>query len=84
MSDRDATVVHYGERNEPIVAALLTRGARVRELMVYEWQMPVDLAPLSAAIDALVAGDIPVLAFTSQIQLRHLLEVAGSAGATRC
>ena len=30
-----------------------------------------------AAIDAIIAGDMPVLAFTSQIQIRHLLDVAG-------
>jgi uroporphyrinogen-III synthase len=75
---RDATVVHYGERNDPIVSSLRTRGARIHELTVYEWTLPADLAPLSAAIDALVAGEIPVLAFTSQIQVRHLLEAAGS------
>jgi uroporphyrinogen-III synthase len=71
--------VHYGERNEPIVVHLARRGARVQELMVYEWQLPDDIGPLSRAIDALVAGQIPVLSFTSQVQVRHLLEVAGPA-----
>jgi uroporphyrinogen-III synthase len=74
---REATVVHYGERNEAIVAGLTARGANVRELMVYEWRLPDDLAPLSSAIDRVIAGEIPVVAFTSQIQVRHLLEVAG-------
>lgn len=79
VEDRDATVVHYGERSEPIVACLGSRGATVHELMLYEWRLPEDVAPLSQAIDALIAGQIPVLAFTSQIQVRHLLEVAGDA-----
>jgi len=79
VEGRDVTVVHYGERNEPIVSRLEARGARVRELMLYEWRLPADVAPLSQAIDALIAGDIPVLAFTSQVQVRHLLEVAGLA-----
>ena len=30
----------------------------------------------------MIAGEIAVLALTSQIQVRHLLEVAGPAGAT--
>ncbi len=71
------TVVHYGERNEPIVSALSARGAVVRELIVYEWQVPLDVAPLVAAIDSIIKGDVPILALTSQIQLRHLLFVAG-------
>jgi len=79
VEGREVTVVHYGERNEPIVAHLETRGAQVRELMLYEWRLPADVAPLSHAIDALIAGDIPVLAFTSQVQVRHLLEIAGPA-----
>lgn len=77
VEGRDATVVHYGERSEPIVACLESRGATVHELMLYEWRLPEDIAPLSRAVDALIAGDIPVLAFTSQVQVRHLLEVAG-------
>ena len=79
VDGREATVVHYGERNEPLVAYLAARGARVHELTVYEWRLPADVGPLSRAIDAIIAGDIDVLAFTSQIQVRHLLEVAGPA-----
>ena len=77
VAGREATVVHYGERNEPIVSALGARGAVVRELIVYEWQVPLDVAPLVAAIDSIIKGDVPILALTSQIQLRHLLFVAG-------
>jgi uroporphyrinogen-III synthase len=77
VAGREATVVHYGERNEPIVSALGARGAVVRDLVVYEWQLPLDVAPLVAAIDSILKGDLPILALTSQIQLRHLLFVAG-------
>lgn len=77
VEEREAIVVHYGEPNRPIVESLAARGARVRELMLYEWRLPADVAPLSAAVDALIAGEIPVMAFTSQIQVRHLLDVAG-------
>jgi uroporphyrinogen-III synthase len=77
LRDRDVTVVHYGERSVPIVARLADRGARVFELLVYEWRLPWNIDPLSSAIDALTAGDIPVLVLTSQIQVRHLVEVAG-------
>jgi len=78
LRDRDVTVVHYGERSVPIVALLTERGARVSELLVYEWRLPWNIDPLSSAIDALTAGEIPVLVLTSQIQVRHLLDVAGT------
>lgn len=78
IAGREVTVVHYGERSEPIMSHLSARGAHVRELMLYEWQLPRDLAPLSQAVDALIAGEIPVLVVTSQVQVRHLFEVAGA------
>lgn len=76
LADRDVTVVHYGERSEPIVSHLKTRGARLSELLVYEWRLPWNVDPLSSTIDRIIGGDIHVLVFTSQIQVRHLLEVA--------
>jgi uroporphyrinogen-III synthase len=77
VAGREATVIHYGERNEPIVSALTSRGAAVKELIVYEWQLPLDVTPMIAAIDAILKGEVSILALTSQIQLRHLLLVAG-------
>lgn len=74
---RDVTVVHYGERNEAIVASLSGRHANVRDLVVYEWQLPADTVPLMSAVDSIIAGNIPIVALTSQIQIRHLLAVAG-------
>lgn len=79
VARRDVTVVHYGERNETLVRRLKARGADLRELSLYEWRLPEDVGPLSNAIDALIAGDIPIVTFTSQIQVRHLVEVAGPA-----
>lgn len=77
VAGRHVTLVHYGERNDALAAHLEERGAFVHELMVYEWRLPDDVSPLSAVIDALIAGRIPVLALTSQVQLRHMLAVAG-------
>ncbi len=77
VDGRDATVVHYGEPNDRVVSSLAARGARVHELTVYEWRLPADVGALSAAIDGMITGAIQVLVFTSQIQVRHLLEVAG-------
>jgi uroporphyrinogen-III synthase len=76
LVDRHVTVVHYGERSEAIVAHLEARGARVSELLVYEWRLPWNVDPLSSAIDRIIDGEIAILALTSQVQVRHLLEVA--------
>ena len=76
LAGRDVTVVHYGERSEAIVSYLKNRGASVSELLVYEWRLPWNIDPLSSAIDRLIGGEIGILVLTSQVQVRHLLEVA--------
>lgn len=80
LETRGVGVVHYGERNPPLVAALLARGARVHELQLYEWHLPDDLEPLRALVREIVRGDIAAVCFTTRVQLRHLLEVAAMTG----
>ena len=77
LEGRDVVVVHYGEPSEPILQHLQQRGACVTELLLYEWRLPDDLTPLDRAVDQILGGHIAVVAFTSQVQVRHLLEVAG-------
>lgn len=76
LDDRRVGLVHYGERNEAVVAALESRQVKVEELCLYEWQLPLDLAPLHRLIRAILAGEIDAVAFTTQIHVRHLLQVA--------
>ena len=84
LRGRFVAVVHYGERNAPLTAWLSHRGAELCELLPYEWQMPEDTAPLVDLVDEAIAGSIDAVAFTSQIQVRHLWKVAGErAGALR-
>lgn len=73
-------VIHYGERNEPLTAAITARGGRVSDLCLYEWLLPADLEPLQALTRALVAGEFDAIAFTSQVQGRNLFRVAGDLG----
>jgi uroporphyrinogen-III synthase len=80
VRDRMVILVHYGERNQPVVDALLSRGARLRELTLYQWELPEDTKPLAGIIEELALGDFAAAAFTSQIQARHLLLVAGEMG----
>jgi uroporphyrinogen-III synthase len=72
--------VHYGERNVALVEALVAQGAVLLELLVYEWGMPEDTAPLARAATSLIRGDFDAAAFTTQIQARHLMAIASRIG----
>jgi uroporphyrinogen-III synthase len=80
LRDRDVTLVHYGDRNTALVEALQARGCWLSELSLYEWQLPEDTGPLQDLIRDLVAGRMDAIAFTSQIQARHLFQVARDCG----
>lgn len=71
---------HYGERNVALALALRARGVRLEELTLYEWLMPEDTGPLERLVRELVEGRLDAVAFTSQIQIRHLFQVAESIG----
>jgi uroporphyrinogen-III synthase len=72
----EVLLLHYGERNVPMVDALVNQGARVRELSLYEWKLPEDLRPLRRLVDEIIERRVNCVAFTSQVQARHLLHVA--------
>ena len=69
-------VVHYGERSEALQAALERRGARVAELLLYEWRLPEDERPLKGLVERILEGSIDAVVFTTQVQVRHLFAVA--------
>ena len=71
LEGRLAVLVHYGERSPQLAEALL----------LDEWEFPEDLRPLEQLVRELIAGAYAAAAFTSQIQARHLLELAEQMGA---
>jgi uroporphyrinogen-III synthase len=73
-------LLHYGERNAPLASWLHGRGARLEELCLYEWQLPADLGPLRDLVGEIIAGRVDAIAFTSQIQVRHLYQMAAEQG----
>jgi uroporphyrinogen-III synthase len=75
--------LHYGERNETAADALRARGAAVEEVCLYEWRLPEDTAPLERLVDEIIGGHIDAILVTSQIQSRHLFQIAARAGKTR-
>jgi uroporphyrinogen-III synthase len=80
VSRKSVALLHYGERNRELALALRTRGARLAEFLLYEWQLPADTAPLQAMVHELIEGSVDAIAFTNQIQVRHLNAVAEGAG----
>jgi len=80
LAGRAVALLHYGERHQGLADALLARGALVEEVCLYEWQLPGDTAALAALARDIVSGDVEAVAFTSQIQCRHLFAVATTAG----
>jgi len=80
IAGRNVLLVHYGEPNQILADALRSRGARLEELCLYEWVMPEDCGPLTALLSDLVDRRMTAIAFTSQIQCRHLFQLARELG----
>ena len=80
MRDEGVALMHYGERNDLLVEALRSRGARLTEICLYEWLMPEDVQPLRNLVQEVIGGSMDVVAFTSQIQIRHLFKIAEETG----
>jgi uroporphyrinogen-III synthase len=82
VSGRGVVLLHDGGGNPALVAALRERGAWVKELQSYEWRLPDDVEPIHSLITELVDGRLDALAFTNQVQVRHLFQVAERSGQT--
>jgi len=80
VAGKAVAFVHYGERNETAADGLRARGAVVDEICLYEWRLPDDVAPLERLVEEIIAGRVDAMAITSQIQCRHLFQIAGAMG----
>jgi uroporphyrinogen-III synthase len=80
LGDKNVALLHYGEPNLSLAESLTSRGARLRELLLYEWRLPADTTRLIRLIDELIDRQYTAIAFTSQIQARHLFRLAAEAG----
>ena len=67
---------HYGEINSYIRDELHSMGAKVLEVSLYKWELPEDINPLKNAIIKIVDSKVDAVLFTTQIQIRHLFQVA--------
>jgi uroporphyrinogen-III synthase len=82
LENKTVAVLHYGERNATLAESLAARGAQLQELCLYEWFLPEDTTRLEQLIDEIIQQGFTAIAFTSQIQARHLFQLAKEAGKT--
>lgn len=70
----------HGHPLPDMVATLVAAGAEVVGVPVYRWAPPADPVPLDRLIDAVLAGGVDALAFTSAPAAVSLLARAGERG----
>src|SRR6202007_2729304 len=70
----------YGVSNRELLEGLRERGAHVTPVPVYQWDLPEDKAPLRAAVNLIIAGQVDVALFTTGVQLDHLFQIAEQVG----
>ena len=83
IEGKAVALVHYGERNDALADAIRGRKARLHELCLYEWRLPDDVAPLQRLVGEIIDGRVDAIAVTSQIQCRHLFQIAETLGQSR-
>ncbi len=76
LIDTNVALIHYGERNAVLTDALHAHGARVEELLLYDWQLPQNLDELQHLVEDIISSRVDAIAFTSQVQIRHLFQIA--------
>jgi len=76
LKNRRVAVQEYGVSSSDLLNGLSERGAEVVAVRVYQWALPDDVAPIEAAVRALIRHEIDVVLFTASVQLQHLLQIA--------
>ena len=80
VEGRRIAVQLHGEPLPDVVEALTVAGAEVVEVPVYRWEPPADIGPMDRLTDAVLAGGVDALAFTSAPAAASLLRRAGERG----
>ncbi len=80
LHGRRIAVQLHGEPLHDFTDALRDAGAAVVQVAVYRWMPPADLAPLDRLIDAITAGTVDAVAFTSALAATGLLRQAAERG----
>ena len=67
-------------QNPELLDGLRSRGASVLDVPVYRWTLPDDIAPLTEAVNRVLAGKTDVVMLTTAVQIEHFLQIADKSG----
>jgi len=77
VAGRETLILSAGEIFAEPAETLRARGAQPVELQLYRWELTDrDAVRVGQTIDEIVAGRITAALFTSQVQVRHVFDVA--------
>ena len=79
-SEKRIAVQEYGRSNIELLQGLADRGAEVTRVPVYQWELPLDLAPLREAARRIASANADVILFTTSVQVGHLMRIAAEEG----
>ncbi|GAA3629899.1 uroporphyrinogen-III synthase [Lentzea atacamensis] len=77
VSGKRVAIQLHGEPLPDFVNTLRAAGAEVVEIPVYRWEPPADMGPLQRLIEAVLAGQVDALTFTSAPAAASVLRTAG-------
>jgi uroporphyrinogen-III synthase len=80
LQNSQVLVQRYGAANQELASGLQARGAKVQEIATYRWALPANVQPLIDVLNAIAAGKVDVVVFTSAVQMHNLYAVAESMG----
>lgn len=80
VDGRRIAIQLHGEPLRDVVEALQLAGADVVQVPVYRWVPPADLGPLDRLTDAVLAGGVDMITFTSAPAAASFLARAGERG----
>jgi uroporphyrinogen-III synthase len=80
LQGRRIVVQLHGDPLADLVAALRARDAEVLTVPVYRWELPEDVTPVRRLVEAVIAGGIDAVTFTSAPAAAGLLTVADELG----
>ena len=83
LRGRRIAVQLHGDPQPDLVAGLRDAGAEVLTVPVYRWVLPEDVGPVRRLVEAVVAGGIDAVTFTSAPAAAGLLTVAEELGLRR-
>lgn len=76
LAGKTIGIQEYGQPNTELAAELQARGATVRSVHVYRWELPEDTSLLEENVRAIAAGERDVALFTSAHQVVNMLRMA--------